>query len=1398
VQPGLGDSVPPIKITPKVDLSHLMVYRPAIGGEHMIESYDLGKLNPDAFEHLVNLIALRILGPGHTGFGPGPDGGRDGYFEGEAPYPSTHERWSGRWYIQSKFLKPNVATNANKWLLDRIREELQEFQKPGTRRVWPDIWIVATNIDPSGTPNTGVFDASREEVEKARPQLKNRFAIWGGRKILDLLVANPDIAEYYSNVLRPVHSSMLQQLSDQQAQPKEILHHLIVTQLLNQRYTKLEEAGSKALTRPGIQQLFTDVPFECRESSTRAMAARCLAQTIAQNHRLTDKYPNSPGWRGWLRHPTRARIWVVKGGPGQGKSTLAQYVCQVQRAALILEENGPPVGSTQRDIANDIRAAAEDSGFWPIAPRVPVFLELKEFARWFAQHSSDARGVSSYLAARHLAAALGQTVHVGTLKRCFGAGRWLFIFDGLDEVPSDIKDSVANEVIHFIDDFLIECSADALSLCTSRPQGYSGQFADLEAAFVDLARLSPEEALACALPVLKIDRSEEESSRYYDLLKRAIESTTVKEIMTTPLQAHIMAIVVRDGGSPPERRWQLYTTFYNVIKKREADRDLPNARLATLLRGGDKLLKSLHNRIGFELHAHAETSKRDQTFLSRDEFDDLVEEIVKDLQDDEVEETVATLREATTERLVLISTPESGNQIRFEITPLQEFFAAEFMYQSVTAEELRRRLRIIAGDSHWREVIHFVISALVEQERSIELSVTIQTLDELNNPIDYKNSRYFAYRRGSGAIITARLLQEGVFEQDKNVRQQFQHSLEPLSATTDPSIYRILTDVQRPHSRSWLRSFLLDSLDRLQESENIGASIALAGIISDGDENVDRLSHCLKTSSAPYRACLFQTLVSGQQSSPRRFSRWVMELAFDSLLSPTWIELGTAGVGAALTILRSEPSALEEISTKLGVSRDLAKICADLICDERRAATSEKENIRGTSEDLGIFTVKFRKGPEQLIYRNWDESLWRSMSDAKGIFQCVYRVFRLAQSKSLDALHDLADSVSSELDFLAALPAQVRVFLPFDTDWLQELGNEWARMSAEELEREFKSRKIGLIPNWQIKENNAWKIDVVPKRKRNTNVEKATKAQWTRFVEAAPALALALFRDPELSDLILRRGRWRFGLGSDVADWQEREAETLLRRLLEVPFMLLSAPEAWGRFIDLCPSLEHQLRGALTTVADAHETERESFGPIFPFPVEVRSEAALLPHVFNMLMGSAQHERHFYHTLPGRLSRSTGTVKSLREEGLEKRIEGFVPHAHSLKEVIENSAYSKRVRASALMMYLCQPQQDPLKSMEYRSQLVDLYEPGLSTWYLKGAALCLEHAIGQNEAEALAIMGTVLKLGKDDYRGRVRLDPTFEKWRETSTAPVRNAISHARPIMDRNLGAAFRKATNVG
>ncbi|MFT6575004.1 MAG: hypothetical protein ACJA16_003201, partial [Akkermansiaceae bacterium] len=44
----------------------------------MAASYDLGMLDPNSFEGLVNDLVYCVLGNGQTVFGPGADGGRDG------------------------------------------------------------------------------------------------------------------------------------------------------------------------------------------------------------------------------------------------------------------------------------------------------------------------------------------------------------------------------------------------------------------------------------------------------------------------------------------------------------------------------------------------------------------------------------------------------------------------------------------------------------------------------------------------------------------------------------------------------------------------------------------------------------------------------------------------------------------------------------------------------------------------------------------------------------------------------------------------------------------------------------------------------------------------------------------------------------------------------------------------------------------------------------------------------------------------------------------------------------------------------------------------------------------------------------------------------------------------
>ena len=604
------------------------------------------------------------------------------------------------WYIQSKFHKPHLSKDPQKWLLEQIKGELDEFKKSGARKVWPDNWIVASNIDPSGVSETGSFDQARKLVAEVRPGLEKHFHIWGGRKILDFLALYPKIGDHYLHFSTPekVLKQLYEVISGAQASIEDVVRFLIVTQFNEQQFTKLEQAGSTADNRPGIHHLFTDLPFSSSQHKIKGMGAHYLAQAIAQNHNIDDDLPDSGAWRNWRRHPSRARIWFIKGGPGQGKSTLAQYLSQIQRAALILNSDGPQVTAHQKAVAKEVKSRASQFGFWPLAPRIPIYIELKDFAQWYGERGeTETRVVLGYLAAR-LGTNLGQTVQAGMLKRAFSTARWLLVFDGLDEVPSDVKDAVAAQVTTFVDDVLIGCAADALTICTSRPQGYSGQFSTLDAAVIDLVSLSPDQALACAKPVLEIDRSAEESKKYLDILRMALDSSSVREIMTTPLQSHIMAVVVRDGGKPPERKWHLFSNFYQVIKKREANRTLPDKNLAELLREGDKLLKALHNGLGFELHRRAETSQGAQTSLDRTELNTIIRQTVSQLQDSDVERTVSTLMEATTERLILVNTPEAGTQVRFDIRPLQEFFAAEYLYESVSSEKLGERLRVIAGD----------------------------------------------------------------------------------------------------------------------------------------------------------------------------------------------------------------------------------------------------------------------------------------------------------------------------------------------------------------------------------------------------------------------------------------------------------------------------------------------------------------------------------------------------------------------------------------------------------------------------------------------------------------------------------------------------------------------------
>ena len=783
----------------------------------------LDALDPDTFEHLANELCLRVLGAGHSTFGPGADGGRDGLFEGTAPYPSSLNPWHGVWYIQSKYHSPHLSKDPNKWLVARVTEELLEFSKPETKRKWPNVWIIITNIDPSGVPESGAFDACRALVQKKRPSLAKKFAIWGGAKVLAFLSEHKDIAERYGHFLTPgdILAAMFADIQSTKASRTSLIRHLVVDAIEDQRHTRLEQANSIADNPPSVHELFTELPFTSIRNSVARNAAADLFSAGAATHSAPQNMEVET-WREWLSEPRRSQIWLIRGGPGQGKSTLTQYYCQVQRSALLLGPGGPKTVPDTKRLAFEIRTQAERMGLWPVRARIPVYCELRQYAQWFSeQEESKPRGVLTFLSVRYTAA-VQEAVPVSLLRQALGQSRWVIVFDGLDEVPSDIRENIAAEVCKLFREVAVE--ADILVLCTTRPQGYSGQFDSLGGAVVNLAPLPKAIALECAERLIRLRRPVAEADYNVDILKNAMKSASVAEIMTTPLQSHIMAIIVRGGRRPPERKWQLYQQFFDVMAARESDRRLVDAELSRLFQQELPLIRAVHNRAGFVLHSKAELATGAGASLSRDEFQAVVRSVVEAQKEHDVDRLVAVVMRAATERLVLLTTPDDGAKIRFDIRQLQEFFAAEFIYQWVDPTSFAERFRCIAADAHWREVVHFVVSALVETNRLSELRVSISILQEVDEG-ENAAEREIARRLARGANIAGRLLEDGVLEQNRQVRNLFRERLVPLAESSDGTLLEPLLRVRGDASINWLLEVFLAQIESGAIAQAPGAVI---------------------------------------------------------------------------------------------------------------------------------------------------------------------------------------------------------------------------------------------------------------------------------------------------------------------------------------------------------------------------------------------------------------------------------------------------------------------------------------------------------------------------------------------------------------------------------------------
>ena len=92
--------------------------------------YRLENINDSDFERMVNAVCQKILGTGVIEFSPGKDGGRDGKFTGTAQnYPSTTDRWSGKFIIQAKHTENYIASCSDNDFKKIVDDEIIKIKK---------------------------------------------------------------------------------------------------------------------------------------------------------------------------------------------------------------------------------------------------------------------------------------------------------------------------------------------------------------------------------------------------------------------------------------------------------------------------------------------------------------------------------------------------------------------------------------------------------------------------------------------------------------------------------------------------------------------------------------------------------------------------------------------------------------------------------------------------------------------------------------------------------------------------------------------------------------------------------------------------------------------------------------------------------------------------------------------------------------------------------------------------------------------------------------------------------------------------------------------------------------------------------------------------------------------
>ncbi|MBF4162316.1 NACHT domain-containing protein [Nocardioides acrostichi] len=614
-----------------------------------------------------------------------------------------------RTILQVKFSGDRRKKTAT-WMKQQINGEAANIKRlvdEGCTR-----YILMTNVEGGAAPGSG----SRDEVERELTALSKKYkvpmsCVWASD--LDAWVDNApwEIKLAYVDMLAGTDAlfALLTSLTleDGEKRERDILVTYVGTHWARDRRVKFRQID---LVSDLLSDLFVEV------SAHRSSAPRGTTIPLIDVERVA----------GHLLDKATPPLTLLEGVPGQGKSTLAQYVCQVYRATFI--------GRDELKASNEVLPETETDEL-----RVPFRIDLADYAEWatggdpFSITEPEAKTkpkarrrvrVEDFLLAHVEAAAPGHDLDASDIHSILDRFPTQIVFDGLDEVASaELRQGLVGEIEGFIGRWIQARPGNMRVLVTTRPNasGLAEPAPDLFQRLVlqPLTEGTRKRYLRRWVVAQQVDPAERKG------LERIFGERTaaphVAQLASNPMQLTILLHLIRTkGDSLPTARTSLYREYMNLFLAREA------AKSRAVL---DNLadLEEATAFIGWFMHALTEVDAT-STRLSAAR---IVREMTMYLASVQKEtDGVQGLFEALRDR-VWVLTSKHTDTYEFDVQSIREFFAARFLYEFAQSDsghgyEPENALVELLPRSYWSNAARFLAGHFQAREIA-ELADLIET-----------------------------------------------------------------------------------------------------------------------------------------------------------------------------------------------------------------------------------------------------------------------------------------------------------------------------------------------------------------------------------------------------------------------------------------------------------------------------------------------------------------------------------------------------------------------------------------------------------------------------------------------------------------------------------------------